>query len=272
MIAAEEFNKICIDKVEKAEVLPEPFAHLVIDDFLPPDFYKELMMTLNSDPGFKASRYAGVGLNTKALGYHAYGLTLPHNIYPKICQQLGELLQSDQFVRALIDPFDFQQIENSNAIPANKQVHYHDNNDDFHCLHHIQIDLPGYRIPPHADDPSKIITYLLYLDSEIPDEYSATLLCTPSKGRLIPRRLMRTTCSAAAGSQSAQWFPWNWFQVNKRINDVPNRLLAFAPNANSYHAVNFAPSVNSNRHQRRVARGFVRAGKKVFDRVSYCTA
>jgi hypothetical protein len=178
-------------------------------------------------------------------------------------------------------------------IPTTKHRFFAGDARDFTTVFDLQVDLPGYAIPPHPDVPEKIVTFQLYLSADSSLAEFGTHLCEPIDDRVTRgrSRVARTVGHAVARLLSADsklfrwlersgfgawsglgsnqnWLPWSWFRTAKIAKALPNHFLAFAPNAMSYHAVDLDIPPDYSSAERPVIRGFIRAGKNTKNWIS----
>jgi len=265
-----------LGKIAKAQVIDEPYPHILVDNLLPADLYAEVVAAVPPTSEMERVSYPGTGFGKKTATSRDYGFR--HRALKTTDGPLGvvrDVLASDAFARALLDKF-------ATSIPAEKHVRFDNGSADFSTVFDLQVDLEGYAIAPHPDIPSKLVTFQIYLS---PDETLAkqgTFMCVPKDNDRVKRG--RTKLALAAGRAIAlvsklvpsayarversrlgeafgigdqrAWFPWSWFDVAKVAPALPNNFFAFAPNERSYHAVTMDGLVG----ERPVIRGFIRAG------------
>jgi hypothetical protein len=145
--------------IEQAEIIPEPFPHIVASRFVPDAFFEALVINGPEKSEFRKVFYPGVGFNRKTPRYHEYGWAyqdLTGNVYYKV---LRDLFASEQFSRALLTKFSRELPDGSTPIPPEKHPFFKGDVSDYSCVFDFQIDLPGYEIPPHLDVNEKIVTF-----------------------------------------------------------------------------------------------------------------
>lgn len=274
--AAKAIEAHVLGKIAKAQVIDEPYPHILVDSFLPDDLYAEVVAAVPPTSEMERVSYPGTGFGKKTATSRDYGFR--HRTLKTTDGPLGavrEVLASDAFARALLDKF-------ATTIPADKHRRFDNGNKDFSTVFDLQVDLEGYAIAPHPDIPSKLVTFQIYLSSDESLAAQGTYMCVPKdhdrvkRGRtglaLAAGRVVGLACKVVPslyakversrlgetlgiGDQRA-WFPWSWFDVAKTAPALPNNFFAFAPNERSYHAVTMDGLVG----ERPVIRGFIRAG------------
>jgi hypothetical protein len=279
-----------LDRIGRAEVLADPFPHLLVDDFLPQDVYENLLRNFPDRTLFEKVVYPGTGHGRRTAHYHAHGLAYRDLKGHESFGVVSELFSSEAFSRALLDKFSRVAPEGSSPIPVEKHPLFKDGASDFTSVFDLQIDLPGYEIPPHPDNPQKIVTYQYFLMEDDSLRDFGTLFCRPKDGRTtadrgrlagaagrlidrlsarsgfhrtgLYRRLERSPLGLRLGVGTTRgWLPWDLFEVAKVAPALPNHFMAFAPNRVSYHAVRLDIPADSPRQERPVVRGFIRSGK-----------
>lgn len=263
-----------LERIERAPVIDAPFAHIVIEELLPPELYQELLAAIPSTASMDRVSYPGSGYGQRGPHYKPYGYAHPDlGAAEGALAAVRDVFASEMFARALLGKFE-------EAIPAEKR-RFFDGANDFTTVFDLQVDLPGYAIAPHPDTPSKIVTFQLYLSADETLGEHGTMLCAPKderslRGRSTParaggrvvdlvtrvsprarRRVERSRLGEVLGVGGQRlWFPWSWFDVVKVAPALPNYFLAFAPGERSFHAVN----MDGLTGQRPVLRGFIRSG------------
>jgi hypothetical protein len=279
-----------LDRIARAEVLTDPFPHILIDDFLPQGVYEDLLRNFPDRSLFEKVVYPGTGHGKRTSRYHGYGLAYPNLKDHEAFGGVSELFSSEAFCRALLDRFSQVAPDGSSPIPVEKHRLFKDGASDFTPVFDLQIDLPGYEIPPHPDNSEKVVTFQYFLMEDDSLRDFGTLFCKPKDGRptadrsrlasavgdlvdrLAARARLRKTAFYRRLEQSPLglrlgvgttrgWLPWDLFEVAKIAPALPNHFMAFAPNRISYHAVRLDIPADSDRQERPVIRGFIRSGK-----------
>jgi hypothetical protein len=290
--SAQELTEIVATKIADCAVQERPFPHIIIEGLLPAEFYDAVLRAIPPLSEFTVADYPGTGFGRAGNNYRDFGYA-----YEGLSEADGPLallyaaFASEQFGRALLDKFSRPLPGGGAPIPGEKHRFFAGAARDYATVFALQVDMPGYAIPPHNDIPSKIVTFQLHLaeDSTLADY--GTMLCEPRDSRayrerpiplrlisraagLLPpairgavrmglggvfRRFERSRAGVAVGAGA--WMPWEWFRVVKVARALPNHLLAFAPNDRSFHAVNFNVPADAPTQERRVVRGFIMSGR-----------
>lgn len=274
------------EKIEAASIDRVPFPHLIIEQLLPEAMYEAVLNTIDDASKFERVDYPGTGFGTRGKSYRDYGLAYVG--LPEAQGVLGVLyttFASDEVARALLKKFSTPLGDGVVPIPLEKHQFFAHGAADFTSVFDLQIDLPGYAIPPHPDVPSKIITFQLYLTNDDALADFGTMLCEPkdlraTRGRSpaaqtigqvlnrvphrwgLNRRVEQSRIGLRLGvGANSNWLPWEWFRIAKVARAMPNNFLAFPPNGSSFHAVDLRIPLESPVQQRSVLRGFVRSGR-----------
>jgi len=196
------------------------------------------------------------------------------------------LFKSEAFTGLLLRIFSRRLADGFYPIPLEKHRHFAGGVGDYTSVFDLQIDLPGYAIPPHPDVPSKLVTFQFFLPQDDALAGYGTMLCAlkgrgerswllRSSGSLLTRAaqhfhqehsrpfkwLERTSVGLELGvGDTANWLPWSRADVVTIAPARRNCFMAFAPNAISYHAVRFDVPPTAPQQERPVVRGFLRAG------------
>jgi hypothetical protein len=286
----QELTAHIVSAIARAPIDPNPFPHIIVERLLPNDLFAEVLGSLPDRTKFEKVLYPGTGFS-RGRGHapqHDYGYA-----YRDLSATAGAVkvlhgaLAAPEFTEALFNKFAAPLPDGSTPIPLSKHRFFAYGARDYTTVFDIQIDLPGYAIPPHPDVEQKIITFQLYLTEDTSMAEFGTLLCEPidervtkgrsffarSVGRILDsslnpesrlfQKLERSELGAwsGMGRYKANWYPWSWFRVAKTAKALPNHFLAFAPNSRSFHAVDLDVPRDARSPERPVVRGFVRSGR-----------
>jgi hypothetical protein len=284
-----EHLKLALERIARAEIHRQPFPHIIVKGLFPDSFYKSLLKNFPDQGQFEKVEYAGTGHSRTAPTYHDYGLACRNLSSQPVFSEVHALFKSEAFSRTLLEKFGRQMDDGFWPIPFEKHRHFENGSQDFTSVFDLQIDLPGYAIPPHPDVPSKLVTFQFFLpEDDLLGDYG-TLFCKPKNGRPTAQRswvarmvgslvtgaaeafglaqtrqykwLERTALGLSLGvGNNRSWLPWNLFDIVKIAPALPNYFMAFPPNAVSYHAVRFDIPEGSPKQERAVIRGFIREG------------
>jgi len=191
--------KDIFNKIQDAEVQTEPFNHLVVDNLLPDDFYKELAKGIETEdfhsfaraPYGNKERY-GVDI-TDYPAFRASGGKIPTKINDSTYESLSSNVQF--FVNLFLkNEKDFYSLLCS-KLPTNRIQ------DDYFFHVNMTKDYVNYEIGPHTDDVQNIFTMLYYTpETDVNKELAALRVSTEDA-----------------------------MQPKQTIDFIPNRLVIFAP-------------------------------------------
>ena len=153
------------------------------------------------------------------------------------------------------------------AIPREKHSYFKDN-DDFTPVFDLHLDLPGYEIPPHPDNPNKIVTFLFYMSKDRTLAPYGTNMCVPKPG-VTPRkpevslfeRLLRPIAGRfRPGSAQANGTVGKTSISSRPRKRYPTRCSLSRQNEISFHAVRVNAPKSLKSRGRPIIRGFIRTG------------
>jgi hypothetical protein len=277
-----------VEQIRRARIHRQPFPHIIVEALFPDEFFQGLRDHFPDRSEFEKVEYPGTGHGRGVSNYHDYGYACRDLTRHAFFRDVHRLFKSEAFTRALLEKFSVQLDDGFWPIPLAKHRHFEDGANDFTSVFDLQIDLPGYEIPPHPDHPGKIVTYQYFLvDDESLREFG-TALCRPTSGETTSRprlaqqigslvtraalragvtgtrafrRLERSGLGIAFGiGDNRNWLPWRLVDVIKVVPALPNCFMAFPPNATSYHAIRLNIPPHFKLQERKVIRGFIRAG------------
>jgi hypothetical protein len=222
-------------KIDNAEVQTEPFDHVVIDNLLPQDFYKEVSEELdraNLDNHCEKGDYGTKGrFGVDITDYSAWknsgcksSTTIHQNNYNLISQKLPNvhvfvnfLLENEKsFYSAIASKFPTERIK-----------------DDYFFHLHLNKDSLGYKIPAHVDG-NNIFTILFYTpQTDVNKMFGLDLYGEGGSTPVLVDRL----------HEERHKGPTENLQLVKHVDFLPNRMLIFAPSYGgvrpaTWHGVN----------------------------------
>lgn len=240
-----EFNYI-IKKIQEAEFISAPFAHLYIEDFLSAEHLRllqtspQLLLEIQESTenliaelgrqGYQIQEFPGCFVSTEHyLEWYNSGETrcivradvvesaglafrLIYIRNQKIIQ-LREFLNSEQFHNCLRDKFSF-------TSPTSIQTE-------------IQKYLTGYEISPHPDNRKKALTYLLNINTT--EQAEAIDIHTHLLSFVDEYQWVQQHWATVTDNSDRCWVPWSWCKTEKIINKN-NSLIMFAPGNNTLHS------------------------------------
>lgn len=199
-----------LEKIASAQILTDPFDHVIIDDFLPRDLYGDMiqhrigneclqtLQELNRIDYHTQRRVIGLGQNMPILDPS----------HRALWESMHALM--DRVALALLEKFCWFRSMPCASETSTEIFFVRDNQ--------------GYRINPHTDAPTKLCTALLYLPQTRDLPIPGTTLYRPHDPRFI--------CEGGPHYQNL----WD-FEKIRTVEYQPNRLLAFRKTNRSFHGV-----------------------------------
>jgi len=237
-----------LDKIKKAEFETFPFRHLVIDDFLSPEHFKEIINDKQIHFG-KTNTQAELREILNKTGYDPIvfpGCTTDENLYFRSLEKRswknihrdlpdGELegfgvayrlksIQNEK-IKKLIS------FLNSRVFKKSLEEKFGIKNDT-RVTTRLHKYLTGYEISPHPDIRQKALTYLLNVNPpgfETEDIHTRLLSFKSSHEKVYKIWESETNYNRA-------WVPWDWCKTDKIISKN-NSIVLFKPHNRSLHAV-----------------------------------
>jgi len=211
-------------RIRSAPVRPWPFDHIVVENALPGDVYRDIRANLPPIEVYKTLSDLGRVTPGAYPERHVFfldparldRLSLIDQAKADFWAGVSEWLLSEEFLRAMIAPFAEALRRRFNGQVSLKAEA---------CL---MRDLPGYALGPHTDKRIKVVSALFYLPGgddleDGPIGHLGTSLYVP-KDRAF-------TC--AGGPH----YPVDGFDKVTTIPFRPNTLFAFPKTERSFHGV-----------------------------------
>ena len=208
-------DQATINRIRSAEVVVEPFAHAVIEDFLEPDLFQALRRTFPDPETMQdiRARRAAVGYAEGRLFLSADDLaaTLDAPTGMRPFARLLDLARSKAFTRELVGLF---------ADTVREQLKRRDDDVKLRTPNvDVICDRSGFALPPHTDGNAKLVTALVFMaDPGDPPEHGT--------------RLYRPNRPDARCETGAAAYPFEAFTEYR-----PNVAILFARSPVSFHGV-----------------------------------
>ena len=212
-----------IDNIKKAKVISKPFDHIIVDNLLSESFYTDLskelegvdLLHIESQRGFDISSYGGPDrLAVDITNYSSWEgseRTIPttlHQDHYGVILSRG-LSNIQLFINSLLrGEEDFYSALHSKLVTEKFQKKY---------FFHISMikDKTRYEIKPHTDDEQNIFTILFYApETEANKQFGLNIF--EEKGE-VP------IDTDSLGQRN--------LELSKRVDFIPNRMIAFAPSS-----------------------------------------
>jgi len=202
--------KDLFDKIQNVEVQTEPFDHLVVDNLLPDDFFKELSKELEDEDfpsNYQRGSYGGKDrFGVDITDYHSFRnsrrAVSPTKVHPVNYNKLLDrnLSHVGLFVKLLLENHkDFYSLLCFKFPTEKIQDNY---------FFHVSMvkDRVDYKVEPHTDDEQNIFTILFYApETDVNKEFG--LHVYKDRGTATVRRL----------------------ENGETIDFIPNRMIIFVP-------------------------------------------
>jgi len=198
------------DRIKNSNVQKEPFEHLIVDNFLPDEFYKELAKELESDDfanNYERGPYGNIerfGADlTDYKGWKNSGCKITTTTHKGNYQSL--LSTNNKNVQMFVDLLLKNEKSFCSLLCSKLRTEKFQDNYFFHI--NMTKDRTNYTIEPHTDNTENIFTLLFYApETDCNKDFGLTVYDKNKK-------------------------------VNKRIPFEPNKLIVFAPTDESWHGV-----------------------------------
>lgn len=231
-----------LEKIRNAQIIKDPFPHIIIPNFLEDNDLKNIIKNIEIsnlkeiEKKYIKVHYPGAKITNENLVNRPTGKDLVYSLKKEYFEnniELNNILKSEEFKKEL-----FKKLN----VPKNI---------DGWNIYQINKDLNGYEISPHPDITGKVVTYQLNLtNTDSLDNYDlATKFHTikPDCVKYI-RELYKI--------KPRPWGKWEWFDKGKSIPYKKNTFMAFAPSDFSYHSVKLE-NYPQEENQRTMLRGFI---------------
>jgi len=228
-----------LDKIKNATIHNEPFDHLIIDNLLPDDFYKNLAKELDDEDFINSGYEKGDYGNPERFGvditdYNAW-LKSRKTISTKMHRGNYDLLsiKKNYNVQYFIDLILKNEKELYSVLKSKLPTERNQEDNFFHM--HMNKDSVGYEIVAHTDGQN-IYTILFYAPET--DVNKDMGLSVYREGGTTPVRTYNGTEN---------------LEVVNQIDFIPNRMLIFAPSGGevrpaTWHSVSQLIEIDGTRN------------------------
>jgi FkbM family methyltransferase len=229
--AAENIVDHVLSRIDAATVVEQPFPYMVIDNFFPDDYFRRALENFPADgqmvPLSETGRTEGYRERLVSLFSDEHFARLDPD-RRKFWLGFADWLYSDRFINGVVSKFWPQvacRLADLNRAGEGVMVH----GDAL-----IVSDQPGYEIGPHTDLAHRLITFLFYL----PEDGSSSDLGTSIYAPLDP----------SLECKGGPHYPFELFEKLDTVAFLPNRVLVFVRNNQSFHGVEAVAKGSSARH------------------------
>ncbi len=204
-------------QINAAPIRQHPFPHLLIEDILPPDFYRSMMEKMPAGDDFDVKEFGGKGGTERhrtIIRINGSADALPDNLRSWWPENMG-WFTGGRLALMMLERFGFVE-------PAEEPGR----------LSLILRDHPGYALGPHTDVTSKVVTMVMYTPWQKPSNLEEATLGTSI---YAPK--------GVAPPAGGRHYPFDLF---RRVFTVPyraNTALLFLRGERSFHGVEPAQAV-----------------------------
>jgi hypothetical protein len=206
-------------RIAAAPVLREPFAHCIIDEVFPADFYEAIIDHWPEEASWRPLNESGrVGQGAYAqrlvvLMKEAHYARLDDERRVFWQHEVGDWLLGMTLRRALLDKFAEDLTESGFGARPEQTI-----GDAL-----IVSDRTNYAIGPHTDAPHRVVSLLFYLPEDAAFRRFGTSFYAPRDPQFRCR--------------GGPHHPFKLFQRSRTVDFVPNRLVVFPKTDRCFHGV-----------------------------------
>ena len=203
-------------------MLDEPFAHCIVDDIFPPDFYESLIDYWPEEASWRPLAESGrVSARTGALAYGERQVVLMNDVGLGRLDderrrfwedEVGSWLLGMPLRRVLLEKF-----------AADLQGRYGAQPEATRGDALIVSDRTNYAIGPHTDAPHRVVSLLFYVPEDDAFRRFGTSFYEPN--------------DPAFRCHGGPHHPFDAFRRTKTVEFMPNRLVAFPKSDRCFHGV-----------------------------------
>ena len=217
--------------IEEKIVTNTPFSHFYINKVFPEELFKLIHDNWPTVDLFENGLKAGHNLEAERFYFKLIEGNIKNLSGEKrfFWEKIEKWLRCDELVLSLLNKY-----KNDIDILQNKNVEdYYLNNLKTKVTFNTSLvmDMGGYELRPHPDDPRVILNLLFYLPYDDEGKQLGTSIYTSKEKDLVKKY------------QNVARFPRSWFNLVKTFPYQPNSLFSFARSDYSFHGVE--PSKNS---------------------------
>ena len=203
------------EKIASAKVIADPFSHIELEESFPPEILSELQAMMPPRESFIKGKHLDSVINGKptrftiTLGDQRKHINRLEEPFRSFWAEVGHHLQNDQIGRAA-----FKQL--GETLESKRQLDL--NSISYKPRPILVRDFGGYKILPHRDTYSKLITCQLYIPADNSRAECGTQFLEPLAGIRKPNQPEH-------------------FNVVKKMKFSPNHGYLFPVHSQSWHSV-----------------------------------
>jgi FkbM family methyltransferase len=223
--------KHVLTQVDRAEVVEDPCAYLVVDDVFPPDYYQQMLDNFPTRDSLRSIADSGrTGNSYKerlVVLFSDAEFSRMTDEQQAFWREMASWMYTDQFVNHFVSKFQKHLEPRIDKIVKAERV-LSLKSDSL-----LVNDCTNYAIGPHTDVPARLVSFLFYLPRDDSMRELGTSVYRPKEPSL--------TCW---GLKHHGYEP---FDRVRTVEFLPNRLMAFPKTERSFHGVEPIKRENVNR-------------------------
>ncbi len=226
--------KLTTKNIQDQNITSLPFSHFYMDKVFPEDLFNLIHNNWPDMDLFENGKVLGINIEAERF-YFKLNIDNIKNLSAEkrfFWEKIIKWLTSDELMVKLLDKYkgdlDFLPKKNLEDFYLNilkPEINFNTS---------LVMDIGGYELRPHADDPRVILNLLFYLPFDEKGKELGTSIYIP-KERNIPK---------SQNNNPIARYPRDWFQLVKTFPYQPNSLFSFVRSDESFHGVE--PSQNKN--------------------------
>ncbi len=204
-----------------------PFSHFYIDNVFPEDLFDTIHINWPELNFFENGKELGINIEAERFYFKLDKINIKKLMGEKrfFWEKIEQWLTSDKLVISLLKKYKKElaylpenNIENYYLQELKPKVRFNTS---------LVMDIGGYELRPHSDDPRVILNLLFYLPKDDENKELGTSIYTPKEGA-IPSEYQ---------NQPIARYPREWFNLVKTFPYQPNSLFSFVRSSQSFHGV-----------------------------------
>jgi len=218
---AKNFATELVSRIKQSEIHESPFPHVIVDNIFPEEYYQQILKFFPTKQQMasiaESGRTAGAYPDRFVTLFKYEDFQRLNEAQKQFWGDFGGWLYSPEFINGIIDMMWPYVQERMGEIP--KPLGSTRVSGDALLVN----DQTNYGIGPHTDLPQRLITFLFYFPEDDQKKHLGTSIYQPNAGGF----------SCAEGKH----YPRDNFTEIERVDFVPNRMLMFVRNNQSFHGV-----------------------------------
>jgi len=213
--------------IEQKIVTNDPFSHFYINNVFPEELFESIHDNWPEINLFENGKQLGINIEAERFYFKLSKENIKNLSGEKrfFWEKIEKWLTCDELVIALLNKYK----KDIDFLQKNNIEDYYRNNLKTKVTFNTSLvmDMGGYELKPHADDPRVILNLLFYLPYDELGKELGTSIYT-SKDRDLSKKYE---------NQEVARFPREWFNLVKTFPYQPNSLFSFVRSNESFHGV-----------------------------------